>query len=169
MFLVRHARPIVDPSQPPAEWALSQEGTDAASHLGRLLGTAATVVSSTEAKAIATAAALDLGEVTVDAALGEVSRPWYEDGKLLRRDVETWFAGDDVEGWESRATAVERFNQALRQAEPEGLVVVTHGTVMTAWLQEFGAVSNALRFWTNLRQPDAWRVDLSRGAVTPVR
>jgi hypothetical protein len=56
-----------------------------------------------------------------------------------------------------------RFHSVLEgPISDHDLVVVTHGTVMAAWLQLSGLVENGFAFWSELRQPDAWEVDLAR-------
>lgn len=155
MILVRHAKSVVDPTAPAAEWGLAPGATEAAEQLGRVL-TASRVVASTEPKAIGTGAALGLGPVESFAAFCEVTRPFYDDPTGLEQAVAAWFAGQDVDGWERRDHAVRRFTDGIDQLDEEGLVVVTHGTVMTAWLQSRGLVDDALGFWSQLRMPDAW-------------
>ena len=153
MILVRHAKPIVDPSVAPAEWALAPGAHAAAAELGRHLR-GQTVVASTERKAIDTAAALGLGPVTTSAAFCEVDRPWYDDAADMVRDAARWFAGETLAGWEPFADGVGRFGQSIGDAD----VVVTHGTVMTAWLMSLGLVDDPFAFWSDLRMPDAWEV-----------
>jgi broad specificity phosphatase PhoE len=153
VILVRHAKSVVDPTTPPAEWALADGAREAAAALGRHLhGTR--VIASTEAKAIATGEALGLGPVVTSADLCEVARPWYDDADALTRDAQRWFGGDDVDGWETFADAVARFGRALDGQS----VVVTHGTVMTAWIAAQELVKDPFAFWRDLRMPDAWEV-----------
>jgi broad specificity phosphatase PhoE len=162
VILVRHAKSAVDPTTPAAQWALSDEGVDGATELGRhLKGT--TVVASTERKAIETAAALGPVAVTTSPAFCEVERPWYNGESELRHYVADWFSGTPVKGWESRGDAIARFARGIEEFDPDGLVIVTHGTVMTAWLSSIGAVDDALAFWSDLRMPDAW--ELAGGGV----
>ncbi|HVV35158.1 MAG TPA: histidine phosphatase family protein [Acidimicrobiales bacterium] len=153
MILVRHAKPLVDPTIPPAEWDLADGAREAATELGsRLRGTR--VLASTERKAIATAEALGLGPVRTSEAFCEVGRPWYDDGDAMARDAQRWFAGERVDGWEPFADAVHRFGSAVDGQS----VVVTHGTVMTAWLLSRGVLTEPFAFWRDLRMPDAWEL-----------
>lgn len=155
MILVRHAKSVVDPGTPAAEWALAPDARKAAEQLGRSL-TGTRVVASTEPKAIHTAEALGLGPVAPVAALCEVPRPFYDDPTELQDTIAAWFAGAAVDGWERRDDAQRRFGHAIERLGDDGLIVVTHGTVMTAWLQSRGLVDDALAFWSDLRMPDAW-------------
>lgn len=156
MILVRHAKSIVVPAVPAAQWELAPDAAAAAAALGARLSGVTTVVSSDESKAMATAAALGLGDPTPDDEFREVTRPFYDDADELTRAVAAWFAGTVVPGWETFADAVGRFDHGLGWHAPEGLVVVTHGTVMTAWLQARGLLDDAFAFWRDLRMPDAW-------------
>jgi hypothetical protein len=112
------------------------------------------VLASTERKAIDTAEALALGHVTTSPAFCEVTRPWYDDADALAGDAQRWFAGEAVDGWEPFVDAVARFGRGLDGQS----VVVTHGTVMTAWLLSQRIVKDAFAFWRDLRMPDAWEV-----------
>ena len=158
MILVRHAKSLVDPTLPPAEWELTPEGQAAAAELGKTLR-GRTVVASTERKAIFTAAALGLGEATISGAFCEVARPFYDGAGVLQTHVAEWFAGETVAGWETRSDAVARFAGGIASYDTDDLIVVTHGTVMTAWLWSIGAVEEPLAFWSDLRMPDAWGLD----------
>jgi broad specificity phosphatase PhoE len=165
LILVRHARPQVMPDQPPASWALSANGLQDARQLGdRLRETQPgvnSVVCSNERKAIETAEALGLGEVRIDRRLREVERPWYENEPLFREAVQQYLAGKPVVGWEVFAEAVARFDAACSEVA-EGEVVVSHGTVMSAWLSHtVGPSFDTTAFWEQLRLPDAWLFELS--------
>jgi broad specificity phosphatase PhoE len=160
-MLVRHAKPVVDTSVPAAEWALSAEGRAAAAELGRqlVLPAASVIVTSTEPKAIETGAALTRSPVATSVAFCEVTRPFYDAPGELERHVAEWFAGETVDGWEPRSHAVARFARGVAERNHEHLVVVTHGTVMTAWLASMELVDDPLGFWRDLRMPDAWSVE----------
>jgi broad specificity phosphatase PhoE len=153
VILVRHAKPKVDATVPPADWALADGAREAAAEVGRhLRGTR--VVASTERKAIETAEALGLGPVTTSDAFCEVTRPWYDDGDAMARDAQRWFGGETVDGWEPFETAVDRFAAGVLT----DAVIVTHGTVMTAWLLSASFVTDPFAFWRDLRMPDAWEL-----------
>lgn len=155
MIVIRHAKPVLDDGVPPADWELSEQGRAAAAALGAELGMHAPVRTSTERKAIATGQALGLGAVTASDGLREVTRPWYGDADGLETHVRRWFTGEVLDGWERMTDAVARFDAAVADDPP---VIVTHGTVLTAWLHARGLVEDAFTFWHDLRMPDAWKV-----------
>lgn len=157
MIVVRHARPAFVAGVAPQDWELSPEGVVAAAQLGQRL-TANQVYASTEVKAIDTATALDLGPVRTSDAFCEVERPFYDDRGELEEAVAAWFEGDVIDGWEPREEAASRFSDEVFRLGPDGLLVVTHGTVLTAHLQSLGLVKDAFAFRTDLRMPDAWEV-----------
>jgi broad specificity phosphatase PhoE len=117
------------------------------------------VVSSTEPKAIKTAEALGLGGVRHDDRLGEVARPWYEDEGSFRTEALRYLSGEAVAGWESRDDAAARFGTAISELDGH-CVVVSHGTIMSAWLSRHVSDLDAPDFWDHLEMPDAWIVDL---------
>lgn len=121
--LVRHAMTIVDRSRPSEEWVLSDDGRAAARAL-RLAGPAR---SSSEPKALETARLAGL-DATPDDRLREVRRPWSDD---YAADVERYLGGEDLPGWEPRATALERLHAALDGFEG---VAVTHGLAISLFL-----------------------------------
>lgn len=163
LVLVRHARPLVDPTTDPAYWTLSDDGMDAARRLGSRLRESAArapaVVVSTEPKAIATAESLECGPVRTDERLGEVTRPWFDDDASFRAAVHAYLSGEQQPGWEPWDAATGRFDAAI-DAVPDGCIVVSHGTVMAAWLGMRLEAVDPVAFWRDLAFPDAWHVDL---------
>ena len=159
MIIVRHAKPMIDATIPPANWRLTPDGAEAAELLGRELPLPATftVMASTERKAIETAAAITRTPVGTSPAFCEVDRPWYDDAGVLERHVAEWLRGEVVEGWEPHDDAVARFARGVDE-HGDNLLVVTHGTVMTGWLASRGLVDDAFAFWSDLRMPDAFEV-----------
>jgi hypothetical protein len=66
-----------------------------------------------------------------------------------------------VEGWECRELVITRIAQLrLSSASLENLVLVTHGLLLTIWLDHEVELDDPFSFWSNLRMPDAW--ELSR-------
>jgi broad specificity phosphatase PhoE len=173
VVLVRHAMPVVEPTVPPEQWRLGDDGRAAARRLAEALPRAPFAVTSDEPKAKQTAeevVAVCGGSLTVDARVGETRRPHAWDpgfAELARQFV----AGQRHDGWESQAAVVSRFDAAVRDAlgasRGATVVVVDHGQALTLWLESVGAVTDAPRFWSALRYPDAWTVTLerSRGAL----
>lgn len=121
--LVRHAMTIVDRSRPSDEWVLSEEGRAAARAL-RLSGRAR---SSSETKALETARLAGL-DATPDDRLREVRRPWSDD---YANDVARYLGGEDVPGWEPRASALARLHDALDGFDG---TAVTHGLAISLYL-----------------------------------
>ena len=163
LVFVRHARPDMTDHRPET-WGLADDGADDARRLGLALRTAistraSTVVCSTEPKAVETAAALGVGAVRSDARLCEVDRPWHDDRHEFVVAVHRYLRGEAVPGWESLDDAVARFDSAVTELG-HGAIVVSHGTVMSAWLSRQVPDLDAVGFWANLEMPDAWLVDL---------
>jgi broad specificity phosphatase PhoE len=48
------------------------------------------------------------------------------------------------------------------------LVIATHGMALTLWLTEAIGLSDPAAFWTDLRLPDAFAVDLAARTITRV-
>ncbi len=163
LVLVRHARPAMTDRRPET-WGLADDGVDDARRLGLALRTvsstrSATVVCSIEPKAVETAAALGVGAVRSDARLGEVDRPWHDDRHEFVDAVHRYLRGAAVAGWEPLDDAAARFGSAITELG-DSAVVVSHGTVMSAWLSRQIPDLDAVGFWENLEMPDAWLVDL---------
>lgn len=155
LWLVRHAAVEVDPAVPPHEWRLTAEGRAAAEELAARLPSVARVVSSDEAKAVATAepiARANRVELAFDERLREVRReralPDYE---THRAAVRNYLAGEPVDGWEPREQASARIREAV--AGLDRAAVVTHATVLALLL------GWSFERWEALRLPDVveWR------------
>lgn len=162
LVLVRHARPDMTDHRPET-WGLAEDGIDDARHLGLSLRSviskeASTVVCSTERKAVETAVALGFGGVRADERLREVDRPWYGDQHEFVDAVHRYLTGRVVAGWESLDDAAARFDSAIIDVG-DSAVVVSHGTVMSAWLGQRIPGLDAVGFWEDLEMPDAWLVD----------
>ena len=125
MYLVRHAMTIVEPDVPSHEWRLSEQGRQAAAALEL---PPLRVVSSSEPKALDTAA-LAGWDAVPDDRLREVTRPFAGDGTYEER-VRRYLAGEELEGWEPRAHALERLRAALDGFDG---IAVTHGLAITLY------------------------------------
>jgi broad specificity phosphatase PhoE len=164
IVLVRHARPLQDPSRRPAEWGLHPSGTAALSPLAdelRALGPER-LLTSPEPKAVQTGAVLAdlLGVPTEpDPRLHEVRRPPVRDDAAFTRAVETYLGGGGVVGWEAPETVVQRMQQAVDDALALGLVgFVSHATALSLYVQHLG-LAVAWEFWNRLKAPDGWLVE----------
>lgn len=170
VLFVRHSKPEMVPGLAPRAWVLSAKGRADAERLGAELAERfgdAEVFASAEPKAIETAQILGLGEVAVDERFGEVAKPWYDSAAEHGVAVGQYLSGLDHDGWESRATALARFDTAVASLGEHALVT-THGTVLSLWLSQRVAHFDAIAFWRGLQMPDAWLFDASVGAVTRV-
>jgi len=170
LMLIRHAHPLVDPDVPAAQWPLSPEGREAAHALARRIDVEPdpVVATSDETKALETArivADVTGGEVVVDARLREVSRPWTPGG--YRALAKAWLAGHHLDGWESQATVSQRMAGAIDDimgSADSTALVVGHGLAVTTFLAAVTDIE-PVAFWTALRLPDAWWVDLREGRL----
>lgn len=143
LILVKHAKPLVMPDQPPERWPLSKEGrAKAVSLAARLRGHGpAVVAASDEAKASETGKLLarELG-VALEVTPGLHEHDRSNVPHLPTREFISYMAllfkkpRDRVLGLESADEALERFEAALhglRAKHPAATVaVVTHGTVL---------------------------------------
>ncbi|MHB1446359.1 MAG: histidine phosphatase family protein [Acidimicrobiales bacterium] len=168
LVLVRHGRPEVSEDTAPSTWSLRPEGVPAVRQLAASIRLAdpVTVLASTELKAVQTAEVLALGRVQQMAEFNEVAKPWFDDASAHVHATGRYLAGEALAGWEPLTGATERFQRGIeRAADGHDLVVVTHGTVMTAWLATVVTVADPTEFWSRLGQPDAWEVDLADRSI----
>jgi broad specificity phosphatase PhoE len=150
LLFVRHATVELRLDRPAATWELDDAGRAAAEELARRLAPVPRVLSSPEPKAVATAAPLarlSRVEIELDEQLREVERasnlPDYE---AHRSAVRAYLAGEPVDGWEPRDSALARFRAAL--VGVDGAVVVTHATVLSLFL------GYSFEEWERIRLPD---------------
>lgn len=147
MILVKHAMPIIDPSLPAAEWALSAEGRVQSQELAERLRTYCpqAVISSQEPKARETAKIiaqhLDLSFTAMHDLHEHDRRGVPLLGQLeFQRAVSEFFANPHtlVFGRETAVDAHTRFRAALSTAtsgnQSRTLVVVAHGTVISLFV-----------------------------------
>lgn len=159
--------PLVEASTPPASWPLSDEGRLAATTLALPAG--AYLIASTEPKAYQTLA--PFGAVVHDERFGEIRREGEPFNGNFRELRLSYVEGSRHPRWESHADAARRFNEGiadhLDRAAGRPLVVGTHGMVMTVWLSTRIGLASPGAFWSDLRFPDAYAVDVA--ARTAVR
>ncbi len=165
IVFIRHAEPLVTDRTSTAQWALSDKGRLDAGELGRRLAERPTpdvVWTSPERKARETAGLVAPTLVpNIREELGEVKRSWYSDPDELAGAVASYLTGGEVEGWERRDVTIDR----IRSLEPdfrlwERSVVVSHGILMTTWLDLLIGLDDPFSFWSDLRMPDAWELSL---------
>jgi broad specificity phosphatase PhoE len=161
LVLVRHAMPAYGPEVPADEWVLSPDGHQEAAVLATLLPVGAHLVSSAEPKAFQTLE--PAGAVHRDVRFNEIRRdePFDSDWREVRR---AYVSGTDHAGWEPREEVADRFDAGITdhvsQAADRPVVVASHGMAMTVWLNARIGLRDPGLFWSDLRLPDAYVVDL---------
>lgn len=171
LFLVRHAKPIIDPTRHHFEWGLDPAGEPLLEQLAGLphWASAYRVVSSTEPKALKTAEAIvrrhHLPAPEPMAALCELRK-----GSFVSNHAEVvarLFQFPDepaAEGWETGSAALARFSEAVTQliesARGRDLIVVSHGVVLSLYLSRLQGRSRVdPAEWAAIRMPDYCIVD----------
>ena len=165
---VRHAMPAVTEGIHSTDWHLD-DATRASAEIwaGRLeVGDGiGALVSSTEPKALETAAAIASrwgSDVVEEPRLREAERPWIGTG--YRAVAHRYLRGEVPEGWEPHASVAERVgaavSDALSSAAGGPAIVVTHGLALALHLGErLGDDFDPETFWSRLACPDAWALD----------
>jgi broad specificity phosphatase PhoE len=160
--------PHVAEGTPASEWHLdaeSRRAADAAADGLELDSGVGVVVTSTEPKAVETAAAVSRRwsvRVEHDDRLREVVRPWI--GAGYRAMAHRYLRGEVLDGWEPHAEVAERVaaavDDAVARAAEAATVVVTHGLALSLHLgHELGADFDRESFWSRLAFPDSWVLD----------
>lgn len=165
LILVKHAKPLINPAVPAAEWGLSSEGRAKCLRLADRLRPydPSVVISSDEPKARETAEItarrLNL-RVQVAPGLHEHDRrgvPFLSDDDF-RAAVSKFFSNpsDLVMGRETAHQASERFHLALLAStakyRSESIVVVTHGTVISLFTAKMTGIE-PYPLWERLGLP----------------
>lgn len=127
------------------------------------LSSQAVVVATTEQKAVDTTEALGIDTpVRTTTDLGEVAKPWFDDSADHHSAAQAYLRAQPLPGWKPIEAAVSRFQRALDEHLGDAdVVAITHGTVMSAWLAAAGVVADSPSFWSQLRLPDGWEIDLA--------
>jgi len=178
---VRHAMPAVDERADPSAWHLD-DATRAHARawadrleVGDGIGV---LVSSTEPKALETAAAIAErwpADVVGDARLREAARPWIGTG--YRAVAHRYLRGEAPDGWEPHAEVAARVRAAVQDARDAAhgapVVVVSHGLALSIHLGDrLGVDFDRESFWSRLAFPDAWALDaddvLHRSLPAPI-
>ena len=151
VIFVRHGRAVVQAAVPTDDWPLDPAHLTDIETLRDALPDLPVVCSGMR-RAVETARFF--GPPAVDPRLAEVSRPWTGD---LEQSIARYFAGERLEGWEPQDAARARVEGAI---EDHGRAIyVSHGTVLSLYLASVVPSLNAMRFWSELRNPDAWQLD----------
>jgi len=171
LFLVRHAKPLIDPTRHPSEWDLDPAGEPLLERLATLphWASARRIVSSGELKAFRTAERIaarhHLPPPETVSALGELHK-----GTFVPNHAETvarLFRFPDEpadDGWETASSALARFSGAvdglIRSARGRDLIVVSHGIVLSLYLSRLRGQSRVdPAEWAGIRMPDYCVVD----------
>jgi broad specificity phosphatase PhoE len=165
---VRHAMPTVEEGTESTAWHLDEATRVHARawadrlEVGDGIGA---LVSSTEPKALETAAAIAErwpAEVHEDDRLREAVRPWIGTG--YRAIAHRYLRGEQPEGWEPHDSVSDRVAAAVADAQRSAgaapVVVVTHGLALSIHLGDrLGPDFDRESFWSRLAFPDAWALD----------
>ena len=160
VWLVRHGRPLVDPTMPAHTWPLDPAHAGGVAALRDRLPAGAAWFGSPEPKAVETARLLADGplEVVDDLREHERAAGWLDDFEATVRRA---FDRPDVPaapGWEPLDTCRRRVVAAydmIRGEHPgRDLVLVGHGTAWTALVAHVRQQPPDLGRWAALRMPD---------------
>jgi probable phosphoglycerate mutase len=173
VYLVRHASPTVRPGTRPSTWHLSERGIEEARALAetaRDWGLTA-IYSSVEPKASSTASVIgDAVGMPVQLVEGLEEQHWDawtenadEFNENVRRILER--PDESIAGSEPAAAAAQRFGGALRLLLPgDGpLAVVSHGRVLTAWLDSVLTLESPYDAWRAIPMPGYALVEVGAG------
>jgi broad specificity phosphatase PhoE len=172
LILIKHARPLIDPTKPPEQWRLSEQGRALCVPLAAALAPfgLGAIVASEEPKARETAEIvaekLQIPHQTA-ASLHEHDRsnvPHLRSGEfismmelMLRKPEEL------VLGRETASAALARFEKAVQEIcqahGAQNIGVVSHGTVLALYLSARGA-GTAFELWRRLGLPSFAVIDL---------
>jgi broad specificity phosphatase PhoE len=165
LVLVKHAMPVIDPTQPSRAWSLGADGRQGAAalvpHLAPYLP--ARLVSSIEPKASETAAVLgaELG-IRHEEVEGLEEHHRAGAGFLRNEDFQQTIAaffekpGQLVFGAETADAAYERFGAAIERlvaaAPDKTCIVVAHGTVIALFVSRRAGIA-PFPLWQRLGLP----------------
>ena len=171
LYLVRHARPILDLAVPASTWVLDPEHEHLVADLaGRApWPTDAVWFTSPEPKAMRTALLLAGREVPVVEDLREHDRRgtgWVPDFTDAVREAFANPCSEARPGWEPMSRTRSRVVAAVRQilAEHPGrdVVLVGHGTAWTLLAAVLTGTEPDLERWRILAMPDVMTVEAAR-------
>ncbi|MEM8858751.1 MAG: histidine phosphatase family protein [Chloroflexota bacterium] len=180
-ILIRHAQSAPKASEHQNEWGLTAAGEASCLSLAKYLSTQGTsyIFCSSERKAILTAqfTADHLGiDFAIQEGLEEQNNDgvgWFESADDFKAAVQKLFEqpNKSVFGPETAEQSANRFKRALntiaqKHADNATIAIVTHGRVMTSYLQASGALPDgAVPFWRSLTFPDCVTISWPKGAI----
>jgi broad specificity phosphatase PhoE len=162
---VRHAESLKTAHVSETEWQLTDKGRNDAQILGELLRRSIVptlVWTSPERRARNTVALAFPSEVAgIRVELSEVRKPWYASTDDHAAALASFLRRDAVTGWERHENVIariKRLTQSFRASDRP--LIVGHGVFLTTWLDHDIGLDDPVSFWSNLRLPDAWELDL---------
>ncbi|MFW5692137.1 MAG: histidine phosphatase family protein [Chloroflexota bacterium] len=166
LILIKHAMPVVNPSEPAPTWPLSEEGRLAAGRLARRFKdyNLAAVYTSMEPKAA------DTGQIIAETltlpcrVIPDLHEQDMRNVGFIRQDwqgrVRQFFEqpAAHVLGAESANEALDRFKRAVNrvmQSHPpeQSLAIVAHGRVISLFTGYFNAHIDPFDLWQRLDLP----------------
>jgi len=109
--------------------------------------------------------------IEVREQLAEVKKPRYATADEHADAVAGYLKGEPVRGWERRDDVVSRLAEletGIASLEDD-LIVVSHGVLLTTWLDHDRGLADPYWFWSNLRMPDAWVVDCEDSSLERIQ
>lgn len=160
LYLIRHARPEVDPSRDPSAWELAPGAEDQLKALAASLPAGCRYFCSPELKATATARMLTPEPVEVVSDLREHERglAWVPDypgtvARALARPIEA-----ASEGWDTAFRTQQRVAGAVRRLldrlPGKPLALIGHGIAWTLLIAEFTETEPDPDLWASMGKPD---------------
>lgn len=164
LYFLRHAKTKVDLSTPAREWSITKDGALSARELAssEKFSQIDGIIHSSESKAKQTAEAFVDGldvQMYQLSGLDELAR--NHEGKLndeeyrdrVRRTLSD--LEKSVPGWESGASALKRFEDAVRKVDimfhRKNVLIVSHGIVLTLYFNKLkGFEAIAYERWSQL-------------------
>jgi broad specificity phosphatase PhoE len=163
LYLVRHGRPVIDPSTPASTWPLDPEHESAVVQLAARAPWSDDAVwfTSPEQKAARTAFLLAGREVPIVERLREHDRAdtrWIDDFAAVMAEA---FAQPDTaarDGWEplddTRARVAAAAREIVAAHAGRDVVLVGHGTAWTLLAAELTGAAPDVERWHRLAMPD---------------
>lgn len=180
IILVKHAMPELDPNLPPSKWQLGEKGLKQAKRFAEFvrdnLDVDPVIFSSEEPKAKETAKVISevLGlTLKTNPLLAEIDRPALPlvDEEEHEKMNEPIFKNpsEPILGNESAEAALSRFESALKEITKDELederIIVTHGTVMSLFLEKYNEDIDGFDIWKKLSCPSYAVVNLEDYSV----
>ena len=149
-----------------AQRPLTAKGRNDARALGTSLAVrvgGALVLTSPERRARDTAALAFPSVVAgIRDQLSEVTKPWYSSGEEQANAAAAYLQGEVLAGWERREEVISRMAQLKSDfGSSQSIVLVSHGLLLTTWIDHERGLDDPFSFWSDLTMPDAWELNLA--------